>query len=436
MTLRTRMILYLVAVHLLMAALAVFLFREARDLLVVAEIVLAFSLFAGYRLVESLFVPLRLIGTGSELIAEKDFTSHFRAVGQPEMDALISVYNGMIDRLREERLRLEERSTLLERIVRVSPSGILVCDHDGRVRQVNPAAERMLSVGGAAIAGTRLAESSSPALRLLAELELGESRVVSSGGLAKLRCQRAEFLDQGFPRSFYLVEEISEELRVSERAAYEKLIRMISHEVGNSVGAVGSLLESSLHYAPQIAAADRDDFDSAVKVARERLANLDRFVAGFAEVVRLPEPDRRPTDLSQLVRDIGTLVRPELEARRIALEIDVPDGPVTARIDKNQFEQLLLNLVKNGWEAIGSDGRIRLSASSNGRFARLSVTDSGPGIDPATAEQIFTPFFTTKRDGRGIGLTLVREIATQHGADLAFRNAPGGGAEFEVSVPG
>ena len=209
---------------------------------------------------------------------------------------------------------------------------------------------------------------------------------------------------------------------------------MISHEVGNTVGAVGSLLESSLHYAPQIAATDRDDFDNAVKVARERLSNLDRFVSGFAEVVRIPEPDRRPTDLAQLVRDIGTLVRPELDERRITLELDVPRDAVTASIDKNQFEQLLLNLVKNAWEAIGSDGMIRLSASSNGRVARVAVADSGPGIDPATVDQVFTPFFTTKRDGRGIGLTLVREIATQHGADLAFRNVTGGGAEFAVTL--
>ncbi|MGK2856893.1 MAG: sensor histidine kinase [Thermoanaerobaculia bacterium] len=435
MTLRTRLILYLVAVHLLMAALSVFLFRESRALLVVAEFVFALSLFVGYRLVESLFVPLRLIGTGAELIAEKDFTSHFRAVGQPEMDALIRVYNEMIDRLREERLRLEERSSLLERIVRVSPSGILVCDHDGLVRQVNPAAERLLAAAAGTIVGTRLSASANPALHVLSELDKGEERVVSSGGLTKLRCQRAEFVDQGFPRSFYLVEEITEALRASERAAYEKLVRMISHEVGNTVGAVGSLLESSLHYAPQIAAADRDDFDSAVKVARERLSNLDRFVAGFAEVIRLPEPDLRPTDLATLVRDIATLVRPDLEARRISLEVDVPDDPVIVPVDKNQFEQLLLNLVKNASEAVGSDGRIRLSAESKGHIAHLSVTDSGSGIDPSTADQLFTPFFTTKRDGRGLGLTLVREIATQHGADLAFRNAPGGGAEFDVSVP-
>jgi nitrogen fixation/metabolism regulation signal transduction histidine kinase len=434
MNLRTRLVIYLVVVHLLMAALAAFLFRESRELLVVAEIVFATSLFAGYRLVDSLFVPLRLIGTGAELIAEKDFTSHFRVVGQPEMDALIRVYNEMIDRLREERLRLEEQSTLLERIARVSPSGILVCDHDGLVRQVNPAAERLLAVSGGAILGTRLAEQASPALRILSELAKGESRVVSSGSLAKLRCQRAEFVDRGFPRSFYLVEEITEELRVSERAAYEKLIRMIAHEVRNSVGAVGSLLQSGQHYVPQLAERDRDDFGAALRVAQDRLASLDRFVTGFAEVVGLPEPDRRPTDLAALLRDIGTLVRPELDPRRIALELELPEGPIEARIDKNQFEQLLLNLVKNAWEAIGTDGRVRLAVSANGRNARLAVADSGPGIDPATAQQLFTPFFTTKREGRGIGLTLVREIAAQHGAGLSFRNLEGGGSEFAVVV--
>lgn len=434
MTLRTRLVLYLVAIHVMMAAVAVFLFREKEWYLLVAELVFALSLVVGYRLVESLFVPLRLIGTGAELIAEKDFTSHFRTVGQPEMDALVEVYNDMIDRLREERLRLEEQSTLLERIVRASPSGVVVCDHDGNVRQVNPAAGRLLGASPDELIGHPLAEAAQEIPRLLGELARGESKVVSTRGLARLRCQRGEFVDHGFPRTFYLVEEITEELRASERSAYEKLIRMISHEVRNSVGAVGSLLDSSLHYSPQLAAPDRDDFDHAIRVAGERLANLDRFVTGFAEVVRLPEPEKRPTDLAQLLRDIGTLVRPELDARGIALELALPDSAAVAPIDKNQFEQLLLNLVKNAWEAIGAEGSIRLSAELNGRTAKMSVKDSGPGLDAATADQLFTPFFTTKRDGRGIGLTLVREIATLHGADLSFRNAPEGGAEFAVTV--
>jgi PAS domain S-box-containing protein len=434
MTLRTRLVLYLVAIHVMMAAVAVFLFREEQWYLLVAEIVFALSLVVGYRLVESLFVPLRLIGTGAELIAEKDFTSHFRTVGQPEMDALVEVYNDMIDRLREERLRLEEQSTLLERIVRASPSGVLVCDHDGNVRQVNPAAERLLGVSAGELLGAPLAGVPHDVARLLARLAPGESKVVPARGLTRLRCQRGEFIDQGFPRAFYLVEEITEELRASERAAYEKLIRMISHEVRNSVGAVGSLLDSSLHYSPQLTSGDRNDFDHAIKVAGERLANLDRFVSGFAEVVRIPAPDRRPTDVGELLRDIGTLVRPELDARSIVLELDLPDGDVVARIDKNQFEQLLLNLVKNAWEAVGADGSVRLSATMNGKLVRLAVRDSGPGIDPSTVSQIFTPFFTTKRDGRGIGLTLVREIATQHGAELSFRNVPEGGAEFAVAI--
>jgi len=434
MTLRTRLVVYLVVIHLMMAALAVFLFLERPSWLFVAEVVFAMSLAVGYRLIDSLFVPLRLIGTGAELIAERDFTSHFLTVGQPEMDALVEVYNDMIDRLREERLRLEEQSTLLERIVRASPSGIIVCDHDGNVRQINPAAEQLLGVTAADIDGSSVKGSPHESLRLLGELATGESKVLSFRGLTRLRCQHGRFVDQGFPRSFYLVEEITEELRASERSAYEKLIRMISHEVRNSVGAVGSLLDSSLHYSPQLREADREDFDGAVRVARERLANLDRFVSGFADVVRLPEPDRRPTDVGELLRDIGTLVGPELAARRIELEVQLPDNAVVASIDKNQFEQLLLNLVKNAWEAIDTQGRIRLEASMNGRTARIAVRDSGPGLDASAIEQIFTPFFTTKRDGRGIGLTLVREIATQHGADLSFRNMPDGGAEFAVTV--
>src|SRR5438067_4322006 len=207
MTLRSKFIVYLVAVHLVLAAIASFVLFQRPLFLFVIEGLLIVSILIGWRLVNALFVPLDLIRTGAELISERDFTSHFAAVGQPEMDALVGVYNRMIDRLRDERLSAEERHQFLQRLVEASPSGIVICDFDGNVEQMNPAANRL--------ATPELLDALNP-------MRVGESKLITADHARRLKVWRAEFRDRGFPKSFFLVEELTDELRLSEKAAYEK----------------------------------------------------------------------------------------------------------------------------------------------------------------------------------------------------------------------
>ena len=144
MRLRAKITLYLIALHAVLAGASTFILIERPMLLFAVEAAFAVSVLVSIRLVKALFVPLDLIETGAELIAERDFTSRFVPVGQPEMDVLIDVYNRMIDRLREERLASEEQEQLLEKIVDASPAAIVICDFDGNVERRNPAAERLL----------------------------------------------------------------------------------------------------------------------------------------------------------------------------------------------------------------------------------------------------------------------------------------------------
>src|SRR6266567_3596717 len=145
MTLRSKILLYFIILHLILAAAAVFVLMENRLLLFAVEALFAASVYISYRLVRALFVPLDLIRTGAELITERDFSSRFVEVGQPEMDGLIRIYNDMAGRLREERLAAEEQQQLLQKIVTASPSGIVICDFDGRIEQMNPSAERLVT---------------------------------------------------------------------------------------------------------------------------------------------------------------------------------------------------------------------------------------------------------------------------------------------------
>ncbi|HEX5715377.1 MAG TPA: ATP-binding protein [Thermoanaerobaculia bacterium] len=430
MSLRAKIVLYLVLIHLVLGVISFIALRESRWLLLAVEALFVLSIFLGSMLVRSFFVPLDLIRTGAELMSERDFTSQFREVGQPEMDALVRIYNQMIERLRDERLTLQERNYFLDRLLSASPAGVLTLDFDGRVSALNPAARELLQVLNEEALGHPLTQIGSLG-EALAAVPVGGSRVVSHGP-RRLKVSRAEFFDRGFPRTFLLVGELTEELRASEKAAYGKLIRMMSHEVNNSVGAVSSLLDSFRGYGADLSEEDRRDFLGAIDVAVARMERLGAFMNGFAEVVRLPEPDRRPCDLRQLLEEILLLLRPQLERRRIQAHWEA-NGPVPpVDLDRNQIEQVLVNVLKNAMESIGEDGRIGLRLVSDGERPVLTVSDTGPGIPEDVRPLLFTPFFSTKRDGRGLGLTLIREILTAHEARFGLENGPEGGAEFRV----
>jgi two-component system nitrogen regulation sensor histidine kinase NtrY len=408
MSLRARIIAYIAGMHLILGVAAALVFAEKPMLLFVVEAVFAISVAISVWLIRALFVPLELIQTGAELIAERDFTSRFVPIGQPEMDTLIDVYNRMIDRLREERLSSEEQHQLLQKIVEASPAGIVICDFDGKVQQLNPAAARMLG--------------DEP----LPDIEIGGSRLMPHLGARRVRISRAAFRDRGFAKSFYVIEEMTEELRMSEKGAYEKLIRMMSHEVNNSVGAVRSLLESSLRYAPQVGEADREDFTNALQIASARIDALNRFMAAFADVVRIPPPAKSPARIAELVERVAALLRPELTDRAIRIELELTDRAMYD-VDANQLEQVVLNVFRNAIEAVHREGAIR-AAMVDGT---LTITDTGPGIAESVRSELFTPFFTTKRDGRGLGLTIVQEILANHGLAFSLENARPG-ARFVI----
>jgi len=431
-TLRTKLLVYLVAVHALFAALAFATLTRYPAALVGAELVLALSAATGVSLVRAWIVPMRLVRTGTHLMQDGDFTAHFRATGHSEIDAMIGVYNRMIDTLRDERARGREQEGFVKKLIAASPSGIVTLDHDGRVSLVNDAADRFLEAPAGSVLGRALDDVDAPLTRALAALALGESQIVTLHGRRRFKCVRASFYDRGHARTFFLVQELTAELHATEKAAYEKLIRMTTHEVNNSVAAVRSLLESMGTYAPQLVVDDRADFRKGIDVAVTRLDHLDTFMRGFADVVRLPPPALRPCHLKELVDDIVVLMTPQLAARRIEVDwIEAAEsGP--SLLDRNQIEQVLLNVVKNAMEAIGEDGRIRLSLRAERGHLVLTITDSGPGLPDTVRGRLFTPFFSTKRDGRGLGLTVVREILTQHRFEFALDNADGGGTSFRM----
>jgi len=433
-TLKRRFLLYLAVVHLVFAACAVVFLRGHRAWLVAAEAVFAVTLVTGIRLTASFFRPLEMVRSGVRFLQDGDFGTRFRATGQADMDELVRVYNLMVERLRDERVRSEEQEHLLQKVLRESPGGISTLDVDGRVSSLSPAAESLLGVDADAVRGRPLSEAGSDFAAGLAALPLNETRVLAWRGRRRVRCQRLAFMDRGFPRSFLLLDELTAELHRSEKQAYEKLIRLMSHEVNNTSGAVQSLLQSCLAYRRYLPPGDREDFARALDVAISRTANLDEFMRGFADVVRLPAPRPHRDDLRPLLRQVAVLFRERCEAADVHLKLDLADDLPPVPFDAVQLEQAMLNIVKNAVEATESAGgsEVVIAAALRGGRVTLAVRDQGPGLDDETQAQLFTPFFTTRAGGQGLGLTMVQEILLGHGFDFSLENAADGGAVFTV----
>jgi C4-dicarboxylate-specific signal transduction histidine kinase len=207
---------------------------------------------------------------------------------------------------------------------------------------------------------------------------------------------------------------------------------MLSHEVNNTVGASNSLLNSCLTYGTQLTSDDRRDFEHAIGVVIARTAQLNAFMRSFADVVRLPAPQKVSVSIADVATDLVRLLGGESERRRIRLVEDVAADLGSVAMDRAQLEQALVNIAKNGLEAIGADGTLTIRARRRDGVRVLEVEDTGPGIAPEAKAQLFTPFFSTKEHGQGIGLTLVQEILANHKFGYALDGPPGGPTRFTI----
>ena len=434
MSLRFRFILFATVIHMLLTFMAFFLFWENKVFFLLMEFLILISIFITWQLYNTFFKPLSLIRAGIETINDKDFSTKFMGVGQKELDELINVYNRMIDQLRRERVAQAEKHYFLEKLIQASPTGIILLGFDDQVEHVNPAAERYLNQAENSLKGKSVNHLPKVWAEQLTKLRTGNS-ITFRNGIRTFRCHRAHFLDRGFQHYFILIEELTEAMFQNERQAYEKVIRMMSHEVNNSAGAVNSILGSLQYYGSQLSENHREDFDNARQVAIDRNTNLSRFMANFAKVIRLPEPKKAPTDLHEMLRNLTLLLQPELQRRSITCSVRIATQPMVVNMDQQLMEQVLLNVLKNAMEAIGENGEIIIATCLEP--PQLTISDTGSGIKEEVRHSLFTPFFSTKEYGQGIGLTMVREILNNHGFPFSLEsNLENGLTTFSVKFPG
>jgi len=440
MKLKVQFILYLLVLHGIIAYFAFDYFLAQPYWFLLIEAVLIISAVIAFRIYSRMVRPLDLIASGIQSIRDRDFAINFRKSGSRELDGLISVFNQMMEQLRTERRIQQEQHFFLKKLMDAAPVGIIILDGNERIREVNPAASRMLITLPEVLHGKRPGEIPGPLGLFLATLIEDQLQTVRLNGMKSYRIIRGYFMNLGFRNTFLLIDELTNEMLSVEKEAFGKVIRMMSHEVNNSTGATNSLLQSllqnlrrlSLPEAGQTVPASIHRMEEAIGVIMERHTHLNRFMNNLADVIRLPAPTLETKDLAEFCRRTAGLMEPFCRQHTITLESLIPDHPFLLKIDAAQIEQLLVNAIRNAVESIGDHGTILLVLDPESKEIRIE--DTGRGISPEVREKLFTPFFSSKKHGQGIGLTLSREIAHNHGFGISLKNREEGGAVFVMNM--
>lgn len=394
----------------------------------VAQGVLAMALLLLWLFYKRMVKPIGTIANGINLLREQDFSTRLAPVGQADADRIVEMFNEMMGRLKNERLRIREQNHFLDLLINESPMGVIVLDMHDRIGMLNKAAAEMLGIGREDAAGRSAAEMDGQLAQALAGLRTGETRTLRLNNAMVYRCARLSYMDQGFAHPFMLVERLTDEVMRAERTAYEKVIRMMAHEVNNSMAGVNSILDTAA------GCIDDADITEALDACRRRCMTMSEFITSFANVVKIPEATLQRTELNSFLADTRRVLESLCAGRGIVLHMELQEGETMVAADTVLMEQVLINLVKNAAESIGERGgeiAVRTTASPAG----FVVEDNGPGIDDATQEKIFTPFFSSKASGRGLGLLFVSDILTKHRCSYSLRTDADGLTRFSVAFP-
>ena len=374
--------------------------------------------------------PLNSIGSGMELLREQDFSSRLSPVGQYEADRIVNVFNRMMEQLKNERLRLREQNNFLDLLIKASPMGVILTTLDEDLSELNPMAQKMLGVRQEDVLGKKMNEIDSPLAAELANVPKGETATVRLNDSNIYRCTHSSFIDRGFQHPFFLIESLTDEVMKAEKKAYEKVIRMIAHEVNNTTAGITSTLDT----VEQALSAEEgmDDICDVMRVCIERCFSMSRFITRFADVVKIPEPTLTPVDLNDLAFTCKRFMEGMCTDRNIKLRLEIDETLKEVKMDASLFEQVLVNIIKNAAESIEKDGEIIVRTLSP---ATIEVVDNGKGISKEVEAKLFSPFFSTKPNGQGIGLIFIREVLIRHGCTFSLGTYADGLTRFRILFP-
>jgi two-component system, NtrC family, nitrogen regulation sensor histidine kinase NtrY len=357
--------------------------------------------------------PLQTISNLLAALREDDFSIRARVDASDALGEVMLEVNALSETLRSQRLGAQEATALLRAVMAEIDVAIFAFDNDQQLVLINRYAERLLGRATEDLLSRRADELGlQPTLRD----DAGIQDISFPGGAGRWEVRRTKFWQGGLPHELLVLTDVSQPLREQERQAWRRLIRVIGHELNNSLAPIKSIAGSleGLLGRDQMPPDWRDDMQRGLAIIASRSDALSRFTAAYARLARLPQPEMKPVRFEPLVHRIAGLER--------RLPVAVKRGPdLTVNADADQLEQLLINVVRNAVDAsLETGGGVAVGWTRSRRMLEVYVDDEGPGL-PNTGN-LFVPFFTTKPGGSGIGLVLSRQIAEGHGGTLTLEN--------------
>ncbi len=376
---------------------------------------------------------LRTLASLLEGLHNEDYSlrAHRSHLGD-SLDEVHREINQLSESLSEQRLSALEATALLRTVIGEIEHAVFAFDPEDRLRLVNRAGEKLLARPASRLLGHTARELGLD--RILEEPERSQSTSTVQhsfpGAVGRWNIRRSTFRQEGLPHRLLVLTDLSRTLRQEERQAWQRLIRVLGHELNNSLAPIQSTAATLAKLLDQDARDPewRDDMQRGLELVRNRSSSLGRFMASYSRLARLPAPELDPLEIGPLVERVAAL--------EVRLPIQVIAGPsLTVEADSAQIEQMLINLVKNAVEAcLEAGGEVQMTWSRRAGYCGIVVEDDGPGL--ADTMNLFVPFFTTKKSGSGIGLVLSRQIAEVHGSSLTLANrADSRGCRAEARLP-
>jgi nitrogen fixation/metabolism regulation signal transduction histidine kinase len=393
-------------------------------------------MFAVSILMEQIIRPLQTLANVVAALREDDYS--FRARGGQRNDALGDLaleVNRLAGTLQGRRAGALEAMALVERVMRSMQSPVLAFDPEGRLRLLNAAGERAFGLRGQTALG-----NSAMQLKLEELLNVGDDDVISLGSgqqMVRWVVKRTSFRLHGVPHTLLVLSDVSAALREEERLAWERLIRVLGHEINNSLTPIKSIagsLRGRLAALPD-ASGEKADFERGLEVIENRSESLNRFLQAYRQLMGLPAPKLRAVSLAALVERVAQL------ERRVTVTV-AGTADVVLQVDADHIEQALINLVRNAADAAlspdaidGGAANVEISWQIAGAEVVIAVLDNGPGL--TNAGNLFVPFYTTKPGGTGIGLVLAQQIAQAHRGSVQLANRMDGhaGCRADLRLP-
>lgn len=402
------------ALAALLVALLVFMSDDRRAFGLWAAAV-ALTLALALLLRRKAVYPLYTLSNLLEALREGDYS--LRGTGAQRGDAIGEVVheiNALSQSLRQQRLSFEERGALLAKVVATLDSAVIAFDDTAKLRLANPAAERLLGAASLRLIGRTAQDLSLADCLSITGVKLLERQF--PGGSGRWEVRHARFRENGRPHDLLVISDLSRALREEERLAWQRLLRVLGHELNNSLAPIRSMAGTlaKLVGVEPLPHDWRDDVQGGLQVIGDRSEALAHFMARYTQLARLPPPSPREFDLAALAR------RTALLEQRVAVQAE-GETPAPAFADPEQIEQALINLARNATDAaLDGGGHVALRWQQAHGEWRIDIIDDGPGLPPS--ENLFVPFFTTKPGGSGIGLVLARQIVEAHGGSLVLEN--------------